>query len=151
MYNLILYTTNDQKTSKWDSFLAQKYQKKNLLKIYKISNSTNTQKYQKNKRWINHNVCILNRFVDGACTVNVNMFLRSISKIDDYKMVSCQDLLKKMSAKSNFFCKIFFFVCDKVKFFERQKVKPIFQISKAFVAFLLLFFFNIPPLPLFYH
>lgn len=28
------------------------------------------------------------RFVD-ACSVHINMFLRSISKIDDYKMVSC--------------------------------------------------------------
>lgn len=26
--------------------------------------------------------------IDGPCVVQVNMFLRSISKIDDYKMVS---------------------------------------------------------------
>lgn len=38
---------------------------------------------------------ILSNFID-ACTVRVNMFLRSISKIDDYKMVSvCIDKTKK--------------------------------------------------------
>lgn len=37
-----------------------------------------------------------NHFID-ACMVSINMFLRSISKIDDYKMVSVLRLLKTLT------------------------------------------------------
>jgi hypothetical protein len=72
-------------------FLFYSIRKKEPLIFYEESAEVNLTLFYTNLLFYflykRSNPCVHSNFVD-ACSVHINMFLRSISKIDDYKMVS---------------------------------------------------------------
>jgi hypothetical protein len=86
-------------------FLFYSIRKKEPLIFYEESAEVNLTLFYTNLLFYflykRSNPCVHSNFVD-ACSVHINMFLRSISKIDDYKMVSFHSRKWNFKA-SNFF------------------------------------------------
>lgn len=89
-------------------FVIDKQEEKNVRKMFTLTSWKKIRRKHKRKTNIalkrqekfNFVNSIKTCFVD-ACKVDINMFLRSISKIDDYKMVSVSATSSKNSSNKS--------------------------------------------------